>query len=86
MPIKLRINNPPKQKNDPFLLEHPDVSRNDNGANGEWCNPPRRKLGIHPTTHPNNGADALLWIQRPGEQIVIVILVKEQKQVNFHLI
>jgi len=32
-----------------------------------WCNPPRRGLGISPTTrtgHPN--VDAFMWINRPG--------------------
>ncbi len=40
-------------------------------ANGRritvWCNPPRRGLGIPPTTNTSNPmVDAYLWINRPG--------------------
>jgi endoglucanase len=40
-------------------------------ANGRlsnvWCNPPRRGLGIPPTTNTSNPmVDAYLWISRPG--------------------
>lgn len=47
-----------------------DTGRNGAGPapDGEWCNPPGRKLGSPPTTSPPYGAvDALLWIKRPGE-------------------
>ena len=47
-----------------------DTSRNGAGPapDGEWCNPPGRKLGPDPTTSPPYaGVDALLWIKRPGE-------------------
>ena len=45
-----------------------DTSRNGNGSDGEWCNPPGRALGIFPTTNTGNAlADAFLWIKRPGE-------------------
>ena len=53
----------------PFVI---DTSRNGRGpwhGKGEdWCNPPRRGLGVRPTTTtgiPN--VDALLWIKSPGE-------------------
>ena len=40
-------------------------------ANGRritvWCNPPRRGLGVPPTTNTSNPmVDAYLWINRPG--------------------
>nr|WBO76625.1 glycoside hydrolase family 6 protein [Streptomyces sp. SBE_14.2] len=41
-----------------------DTSRNGNGSNGEWCNPPGRKLGTPPQT--GGGADMLLWVKTPG--------------------
>lgn len=47
-----------------------DTSRNGAGSapDGEWCNPPGRKLGAAPTTEALYPAvDALLWIKRPGE-------------------
>lgn len=47
-----------------------DTSRNGAGRapDGEWCNPPGRKLGAAPTTEAHYaGVDALLWIKRPGE-------------------
>lgn len=47
-----------------------DTSRNGAGPapDGEWCNPPGRKLGAPPTTSPPYaGVDALLWIKSPGE-------------------
>jgi endoglucanase len=37
-------------------------------TNGNWCNPPARGLGIHPTA--NTGVpllDAYLWVKTPGE-------------------
>ena len=47
-----------------------DTSRNGAGAapDGEWCNPPDRRLGPVPTSDVDYPAvDALLWIKRPGE-------------------
>ena len=45
-----------------------DTSRNGNGTNGEWCNPPGRALGVAPTTKTGKArADAFLWIKTPGE-------------------
>jgi endoglucanase len=49
----------------PFVI---DSSRNGAGSNGEWCNPPDRKLGRFPrfgTDIP--GLDGYLWIKVPGE-------------------
>ncbi|WHT21101.1 glycoside hydrolase family 6 protein [Crossiella sp. CA-258035] len=45
-----------------------DVSRNGNGSNGEWCNPPGRKIGQSPAVDGSNPQtpDALLWIKQPG--------------------
>jgi endoglucanase len=43
-----------------------DTSRNGNGptADGQWCNPPGRALGVTPTTVTGNAAaDAYLWIK-----------------------
>lgn len=45
-----------------------DVSRNGNGWQGHWCNPPGAALGQKPhvaagTTH----LDALLWVKHPGD-------------------
>ncbi|MEZ0163403.1 glycoside hydrolase family 6 protein [Kineococcus sp. LSe6-4] len=45
-----------------------DTSRNGNGTDGTWCNPPGRALGAPPTAstgRPN--LDALLWVKRVGE-------------------
>ena len=45
-----------------------DTSRNGNGSDGTWCNPPGRKLGAALTTDTGSGqADALTWIKRVGE-------------------
>ena len=46
-----------------------DTSRNGNGpdAAGTWCNPAGRKLGSLPQIRPGSGADAHLWVKRPGE-------------------
>lgn len=44
-----------------------DVSRNGNGANGEWCDPPGRALGPDPTLNPSASVHAHLWIKAPGE-------------------
>ena len=47
-----------------FLL---DTSRNGNGSNGQWCNPPGRALGARPTTATGTPlVDAFLWIKTPG--------------------
>lgn len=45
-----------------------DVSRNGNGSNGEWCNPPGRRIGQSPAVDGSNPQvpDALLWIKHPG--------------------
>ncbi|MER6303963.1 glycoside hydrolase family 6 protein [Kitasatospora sp. NPDC001539] len=43
-----------------------DTSRNGNGSNGAWCNPPGRRLGT-PTQYGGGGAEMLLWIKAPGE-------------------
>ncbi|MFD5462637.1 glycoside hydrolase family 6 protein [Kitasatospora sp. NPDC127059] len=42
-----------------------DTSRNGNGSNGAWCNPPGRRIGT-PTQY-GGGAEMLLWIKAPGE-------------------
>lgn len=46
-----------------------DTSRNGNGsANGQWCNPQGRALGIAPTVVTGHRlVDAYLWVKRPGE-------------------
>ena len=44
-----------------------DTSRNGNGWNGEWCNPPGRALGETPQLRGEAYLDALLWVKRPGE-------------------
>lgn len=45
-----------------------DTSRNGNGSNGDWCNPPGRALGDAPTVINDGTAhDANLWIKNPGE-------------------
>ncbi|TCC16752.1 glycoside hydrolase family 6 protein [Kribbella sindirgiensis] len=46
----------------PFVV---DTSRNGNGANGEWCNPPGRKLGA--TSQLGGGPEMQLWIKVPGD-------------------
>ncbi|MBM2619714.1 glycoside hydrolase family 6 protein [Actinoplanes sp. LDG1-06] len=45
----------------PFVI---DTSRNGNGHNGQWCNPPGRKLGTRPQV--GGGAEMLLWIKTVG--------------------
>jgi endoglucanase len=45
----------------PFVV---DTSRNGNGHNGQWCNPPGRKLGQ--PARVGGGAELLLWIKTPG--------------------
>jgi endoglucanase len=45
----------------PFVV---DTSRNGNGPNGQWCNPPGRKLGQ--PARVGGGAEMLLWIKTPG--------------------
>ncbi|GAB3401060.1 glycoside hydrolase family 6 protein [Flindersiella endophytica] len=42
-----------------------DTSRNGNGSNGEWCNPPGRKLGT--PSQVGGGAELLLWLKVPGD-------------------
>jgi cellulase/cellobiase CelA1 len=41
-----------------------DTSRNGNGHNGQWCNPPGRRLGTPPQI--GGAAELLLWIKTPG--------------------
>lgn len=45
-----------------------DTSRNGNGWQGHWCNPPGAALGQNP--HVSKGTtklDALLWVKHPGD-------------------
>ncbi|GAA2239467.1 glycoside hydrolase family 6 protein [Herbiconiux moechotypicola] len=45
-----------------------DTSRNGNGSDGDWCNPPGRALGETPSASPSGSAqDAVLWVKPPGE-------------------
>lgn len=46
-----------------------DTSRNGAGppADGAWCNPPGRRLGVAPGTPADHRLDWNLWIKRPGE-------------------
>ncbi|MPY59045.1 endoglucanase [Streptomyces spongiae] len=47
-----------------------DTSRNGNGApaDGEWCDPAGRKVGLPPTLKPGEARiDAYLWVKLPGE-------------------
>jgi endoglucanase len=45
-----------------------DTSRNGNGSDGQWCNPPGRALGTPPTAATGYPlVDAFLWIKIPGE-------------------
>ncbi|WP_406182503.1 glycoside hydrolase family 6 protein [Streptomyces canus] len=47
-----------------------DTSRNGNGAppDGEWCDPPGRKIGRAPTLNTGEPSiDAYLWVKLPGE-------------------
>jgi endoglucanase len=48
-----------------------DTSRNGRGpwhGNEDWCNPPRRGLGVRPTTETGIAlVDAFLWVKTPGE-------------------
>ena len=44
-----------------------DVSRNGNGAQPSWCNPPGAALGPNPVIADGKTAlDALLWVKTPG--------------------
>ncbi|WP_431676102.1 glycoside hydrolase family 6 protein [Kitasatospora sp. KL5] len=43
-----------------------DTSRNGNGSDGTWCNPPGRRIGT-PTTRTGGGPEMLLWVKSPGE-------------------
>ncbi|ALG06795.1 glycoside hydrolase family 6 protein [Kibdelosporangium phytohabitans] len=42
-----------------------DTSRNGNGSNGDWCNPPGRKLGS--TAQVGGPAELLVWVKVPGD-------------------
>ncbi|WP_260479194.1 glycoside hydrolase family 6 protein [Kibdelosporangium aridum] len=42
-----------------------DTSRNGNGSNGEWCNPPGRKLGT--PSQVGGPAELLVWAKIPGD-------------------
>ncbi len=45
-----------------------DTSRNGNGGNGQWCNPPGQAIGQRPTAQTGNSlVDAYLWIKTPGQ-------------------
>jgi len=46
-----------------------DTSRNGNGSNGDWCNPPGRKLGdtSRDGSHVSGTVDSLLWLKVPGD-------------------
>ena len=45
-----------------------DTSRNGNGSDGTWCNPPGRALGERPhLVDDDSHLDAALWIKLPGE-------------------
>lgn len=45
----------------PFLV---DTSRNGNGSDGQWCNPPGRMIGAR--TSGATGAMLPVWIKEPG--------------------
>lgn len=45
-----------------------DTSRNGNGSDGTWCNPPGRAIGTAPSTATETAVvDAILWVKVPGE-------------------
>lgn len=44
-----------------------DTSRNGAGAQGDWCNPPDRKVGEPAGTIGDDVVDTNLWIKPPGE-------------------
>ncbi|MBC7724484.1 MAG: glycoside hydrolase family 6 protein [Burkholderiaceae bacterium] len=45
-----------------------DSSRNGNGSDGSWCNPPGRAIGQLPSPiDDGTPEDATLWIKNPGE-------------------
>ncbi|MBW9094137.1 glycoside hydrolase family 6 protein [Microbacterium jejuense] len=44
-----------------------DTSRNGAGSNGEWCNPPGRRVGEPGGTLGDDVVDTNLWIKPPGE-------------------
>lgn len=45
-----------------------DVSRNGDGWQGDWCNPPGAALGQDPgVTEGTTALDALLWVKHPGQ-------------------
>jgi endoglucanase len=44
-----------------------DVSRDGNGSQSSWCNPPGAALGANPSlANGSTGLDALLWVKTPG--------------------
>ena len=53
--------------NPPALGQVIDVSRNGNGSNGQWCDPPGRALGSDPALNPSVSVHAHLWVKVPGE-------------------
>lgn len=44
-----------------------DTSRNGAGSNGEWCNPPGRRVGEPGGSIGDDVVDTNLWIKPPGE-------------------
>lgn len=45
-----------------------DISRNGAGSDGQWCNPPGRRIGSPPSLDPSSPIhDGDLWIKTPGE-------------------
>ncbi|MFD4959618.1 glycoside hydrolase family 6 protein [Microbacterium sp. NPDC058389] len=44
-----------------------DTSRNGAGSNGEWCNPPGRRIGDPGGTVGDDVVDTNLWVKPPGE-------------------
>jgi endoglucanase len=44
-----------------------DTSRNGAGSNGEWCNPPGRRVGESGGTLGDEVVDTNLWVKPPGE-------------------
>lgn len=42
-----------------------DTSHNGDGSNGQWCNPPGRRIGA--PTQLGGGAEMLLRVKVPGE-------------------
>lgn len=44
-----------------------DTSRNGAGSDGQWCNPPGRRVGVAGGTIGDDVVDTNLWIKPPGE-------------------